>query len=113
MADVERLARKEVAYGLLQDEPRRPLVDADAGEGGDVHEADAHRGIYFVIQLLDAVVDQGGQERVGARCDPLCDLGKRGAHRHLDLAAEVFAYDFDDIRHRFSGLKPCKDMNNL
>ena len=28
-------------------------------------------------------------------------------------AAEVFAYDFDDIRHRFSGLKPCKDMNNL
>ena len=105
MADMERLARKEIAGGFLQDEPRRALVDADAGEGGDVHETDGHRGIYFVIQFLDAVVDQGGKERVGPRRDPLCDLGKRGAHRHLDRAAEVFAYDFDDICHKIFRLE--------
>ena len=81
------------------------VVLVDAGEGGDVHETDGHRGIYFVIQFLDAVVDQGGKERVGPRRDPLCDLGKRGAHRHLDRAAEVFAYDFDDICHKIFRLE--------
>ena len=48
MADVERLARKEVAYGLLQDEPRRPLVDADAGEKEVMSTKRTLTGVYIL-----------------------------------------------------------------
>ncbi len=89
VADMERAPRIEVAHGLLQQKPGGALVDADAGEGGDVHEADRHRGIYFVVELLDAVVHQGGQERPGPRGDLPGDLEQGGAHRDLQLAAEV------------------------
>ena len=101
VADVERLPREKVADGFLEDEPRRPLVDADAREGGDVHEADGHRGIYFVVELLDAVVDVGRQERIPARRQFRGHLGQRRAHRHLERGAEIFADDGYGVCHGF------------
>ncbi len=99
VADVERLPRVEVLDGLLQQEPRGALVDADAGEGGDVDETDRHRGIYFVTQLLDAVVDEGCEEGVKAGREAFGDLQQRGSHRDLQFAEAVFADDFDRIVH--------------
>ena len=99
MADVERLPRVEVLDGLLQQEPRGALVDADAGEGGDVDETDRHRGIYFVTQLLDAVVDEGCEEGVKAGREAFGDLQQWGSHRDLQFAEAVFADDFDRIVH--------------
>ena len=99
VADVERLPRVEVLDGLLQQEPRGALVDADAGEGGDVDETDRHRGIYFVTQLLDAVVDEGCEEGVKAGREAFGDLQQWGSHRDLQFAEAVFADDFDRIVH--------------
>ena len=99
VADVERLPRVEVLDGLLKQEPGGALVDADAGEGGDVDETDRHRGIYFVTQLLDAVVDEGCQEGVKAGREAFGDLFQRGSHRDFQLAAAVFADDSDRIVH--------------
>ena len=101
VADMERMSRKERACGLLEDEPRGALVDADAREVGDVHEADRHRGIYFVVELLDAVVHERREERVASRRQLCGHVGERGAHRHPDRTSEVVAYDFDAVCHKF------------
>ena len=114
VADVERPVGIEVPDGLLENEPGRALVDADAFERGDVHEADRHRGVYPVVQFFDAVIHESGQERVFARGEPLRDLLQRRSHRHFQLAAEVVADDFDRIAHgsRFCFML-CKGRNYL
>ena len=100
MADVERLPGVEVLDGLLQQEPCGALVDADAGERGDVDEPDRHGGIYFVTQLFDAVVDEGREERMQAGRQAFGNLQQRGSHRDFELSAEVLADDFYQIVHR-------------
>ena len=100
VADVERLSGVEVADGLLEDEPRRALVDADTRKGGDVDEADRDRGVYLVVELLDAVVDECREEGVRPAREPSGNLQQRGAHRDVQLVAEVFADDFDRVGHR-------------
>ena len=62
-------------------------------------ETDRHRGIYFVTQLLDAVVDEGCEEGVKAGREAFGDLQQRGSHRDLQFAEAVFADDFDRIVH--------------
>ena len=99
MADVQRPPGVEVAHGLLQQEPRRALIDADALERGDVHEADRDGGVYAVTELFDAVVHERGQEGARPGSQAFRDLEQRGSHRDLQLAAEVFADDFDRIGH--------------
>ena len=97
--DVERMPGKELARRLLEDEPRRALIDADALERGDVHEADRDGGVYAVTELFDAVVHERGQEGARPGSQAFRDLEQRGSHRDLQLAAEVFADDFDRIGH--------------
>ena len=114
VADVERLARIEVLDGLLQQEPHRALVDADAGERRDVDEMHRGRGVYLVVQLLDAVVDEGRQKRMLPGGELSGDLRQRGAHRNVERFAEVFTNDWNGVVHRnFLHVLDSKDRNNL
>ena len=111
---MERLPGIEVPDGFLQQEPCGALVDPDAGERGDVDETDRDGGIYLVVELLEAVVDEGREERVASGSQALRDLEQRGAHRHVDLDAEVFTDDFDDVCHSwFLQNRVRKDRNYL
>ena len=49
-------------HRLLEQEPRRTLVDADALERRDVDEPHRDGSVDPIVQLLDAVVDRGGQK---------------------------------------------------
>ena len=98
--DVERLPGVEVPDRLLQQEPRRALVDPDAGERGDIDETDRDGGIYLVAEFFEAVVDEGREERIASGRQAFGYLRERGAHRYVNLGAEVFADDFDDVGHR-------------
>jgi len=99
VADVERPARVEVAYGFLQDEPRRALVDPYARERRDVYEPHRHRGVYPVVEFLDAVVHFGRQKRVAARGEACGQFRERGARRDFGFAAEVVADYADGVGH--------------
>ncbi len=103
VADVELAPGVALGRGLLEQKPAGALVDADAFERGDVDEADGDRGIYFVSELLDAVVHVGREERTGG-CDVQFagDVAERGAHRRVDRGADVFACDLYGVRHTAS-----------
>ena len=114
ISDVERLPGVEVPDRFLQQEPCGALVDADAGERGDVDETDRNGGVYLVVELLEAVVDERGEERVASGRQAFGDLRQRSSHRDVDLGAEVFTDDFDDVWHNgFSRIMVGKDRNNL
>ena len=112
-AKIQRFPQLAAAVGACRDTAQL-VVLVDAGEGGDVDETDRHRGIYFVTQLLDAVVDEGCEEGVKAGREAFGDLQQWGSHRDVDLGAEVFTDDFDDVWHNgFSQIMVGKDRKNL
>ena len=114
VADVERLPGVEVPDRFLQQEPRGALVDPDAGERGDVDETDRDGGVYLVAELFETVVDERGEERIASGRQAFGDLRQRGSHRDVDLGAEVFTDDFDDVWHNgFSQIMVGKDRKNL
>ncbi|GHV01902.1 hypothetical protein FACS1894159_10310 [Bacteroidia bacterium] len=98
--DGQTLARKDIVHRLVQRKEKGALVDADTLEVGYVDKSHRH-GIEDAIgQLADAVVDIGGNERIGVlqRDDPRHIL-QRAAHVDEQLAAVVLAIYFDDLCH--------------
>lgn len=63
MLDMQFPLRKQVVDGLLQYEEQRALINAHSLEMRDVDVADAHRRVDGEVELLEPVVDIGGQKR--------------------------------------------------
>ena len=92
VADMEAVARIEVPCHALKEERYRALVDAVALEVGGVDEPDRYRRVDAVVQLLDAVVDVGRQERILVfDVEVAAYLHERCAHLHLEVRGCVLA----------------------
>ena len=99
MAYVELAAGEEIPHRFLQYERYGALVDPVSLEGGDIDEFDRHGTHDTVVELLDAVVDEGCEEGAKAGREAFGDLQQWGSHRDLQFAEAVFADDFDRIVH--------------
>ena len=109
VADVELVFGIELADGPLEDERRRAFVDTDAFEVCGVDITHRDRGVYLVVQFLDAVVDVGRQVGVRSLGQVLpLDVEQRRSHFDLDRAVEVLADDLDKISHEVWGKRCVK-----
>ena len=102
MLDMQFPLRKQVVDGLLQYEEQRALINAHSLEMRDVYVADAHRRVDGEVELLEPVVDIGGQKRTVlplAERQNLGNLQQRSSPVDEQAAARILANDSYGIVH--------------